>query len=149
VALEVLLPDRDVANAKPHDGMLVVKLTYGKTSVLLTGDMEENLENYLVLIDGARDGGDPPPPAGEFGELKSQVLKIGHHGSRTSTSRDFLGYVSPIYAVISSGAGNSYGHPHRETLDILDKFGIKALRTDADGTIIFKTNGEELTVSRP
>jgi competence protein ComEC len=132
VVLEVLSPDRDVENFTPHDGMLVMKLLYGKTSILLTGDMEENLENYLISLD--REG------------LKSQVLKVGHHGSHTSTSRNFLGYVSPTYAIISSGKDNRYGHPHKETLDILDKFEIKILRTDTEGTIILRSDGEEISI---
>ncbi len=136
VLLEVLLPDRDVAESKPHDGMLVMRLTYGKTSILLTGDMEENLENYLVSLDG-----DSPTS-----RLKSQILKIGHHGSHTSTSQSFLGYVSPTYAIISSRMGNSYGHPHKETLDILDKFGVKTLRTDISGTVVFKSDGEGVEI---
>lgn len=136
VFLNVLSPDRDVTNADPHDGMLVMKLIYGNTSVLLTGDMEDDIENYLVALDGN-------PPSGE---LKSQVLKIGHHGSRTSTSQTFLGYVSPEYAIISSGAGNSYGHPHKETLDILERFEVKLFRTDTDGTVVLKSDGEEVRI---
>ncbi len=130
VLLDVLFPDRDVVNTKPHDGMLVMKLTYGKTSVMLTGDMEENVESYLVSLDGEK--------------LKSDVLKVGHHGSHTSTRQSFLGYLSPRYAVISSGASNSYGHPHRETLDILSRFNIETLRTDTRGTIVMKSDGEEI-----
>lgn len=132
VSLEVLFPDRDVTGTLPHDGMLVMRLIYGKTSILLTGDIEENLESYLVSLDGEK--------------LKSQVLKVGHHGSHTSTSQSFLGYASPTYAVISSGAGNSYGHPHKEILDILSKFGVKTLRTDTGGTIILKSDGEQLAI---
>ena len=134
VTLDVLLPDRDVTNTKPHDGMLVMKLNYGKTSVMLTGDMEENLENYLVSFGG--------------GKLKSDVLKVGHHGSHTSTSAQFLGYVSPTIAVISDGVGNSYGHPHKETLEILEKSGIQILRTDQSGTIILKSDGKEIIFNR-
>lgn len=132
VVLDVLLPDRDVENSKPHDGMLVMKLNYGKTSILLTGDMEENLENYLISLDGE--------------QLQSQVLKVGHHGSHTSTGRNFLGYVSPDYAVISLGANNSYGHPHRETLESLEKFDVKTYRTDRDGTVIVKSDGESVII---
>ncbi|MDO8493664.1 MAG: MBL fold metallo-hydrolase [bacterium] len=132
VVLEVLFPDREVTNTTPHDGMLVMRLVYSKTSILLTGDMEENLENYLVSLN--------------TGGLKSQVLKVGHHGSHTSTSRTFLGYVSPTYAVISLGTDNSYGHPHKETLDILNKFGVSTLRTDIEGTIILKSDGESLII---
>ena len=132
VILDVLLPDRDVSDFKAHDGMLVMRLSYGKTSIMLTGDMEASLENYLVMLD--REG------------LRSQVLKVGHHGSKTSTSLPFLGFVSPTYAVISVGAGNMYGHPNKETLDSLDRFGVKTFRTDISGTIILKSDGEEIVI---
>lgn len=132
VILDVLLPDRDVANAKPHDGMLVMKLSYGSTCVLLTGDMEKNLEDYLLYLQGA--------------DLKCDVLKVGHHGSHTSTQPEFLGAVSPKFAVISVGAHNSYGHPHQVTLDTLKKFNVQTLRTDQNGTIIFKSDGQSLSL---
>ncbi len=132
VILDVLLPDRDVTNVKPHDGMLVMKLTYGQTCVMLTGDMEDNLENYLLYLSGE--------------SLKCDVLKVGHHGSKTSTSQEFVGAVSPKFAVISSGAGNRYGHPHQETLDTLTKFNVETLRTDIVGTVIFKSDGQQVKV---
>ena len=134
VTLEVLLPDRDVEKTTPHDGVLVMRMNYGKTSIMLTGDMEERLENYLVALDSRG--------------LESTVLKIGHHGSHTSTGRAFLGYVSPEYAVISSDGGKRYGHPHKETLDTISKFGVTVLRTDEDGTIIFKSDGEKISLAQ-
>lgn len=125
--LEVLLPNVDVKNLDPHAGMLVAKLVYGNTSYLLMGDAEKPLENYLVSLEGSR--------------LKANVLKIGHHGSNKSTSEELLGFSSPDYAVISVGKNNSYGHPHKETLEILNRFGIKILRTDELGTIKIKSDG--------
>jgi competence protein ComEC len=125
--LEVLLPNVDVKNLDPHAGMLVAKLVYGNTSYLLMGDAEKPLENYLVSLEGSR--------------LKADVLKIGHHGSSKSTSEGLLGFSSPEYAVISVGKDNSYGHPHKETLEILNRFGIKILRTDELGTIKIKSDG--------
>jgi competence protein ComEC len=91
------------------------------------GDAEKPLENYLVSLEGSR--------------LKADVLKIGHHGSSKSTSEGLLGFSSPEYAVISVGKDNSYGHPHKETLEILNRFGIKILRTDELGTIKIKSDG--------
>lgn len=132
VVLDVLFPDRDASSLTPHDGMLVMRLVYGSTSILLTGDMEENLESYLVALEGD--------------DLRSQVLKVGHHGSRTSTSQSFLGYVSPVYAVISSGRNNRYGHPHKDTMESLDRFDIKVFRTDQQGTIKLKSDGESLSI---
>lgn len=132
VYLDALLPSRDVYEETPHDGMLVFQLHYGKTAIMLTGDMEKSLEQYLLAFDGTK--------------LKSDVLKAGHHGSKTSSSESFVGYVSPYYAVISSGKDNKYGHPNNETLDTFDRFKIETLRTDEKGTIIFESDGEKMTL---
>ncbi len=75
---------------------------------------------------------------------KADVLKVGHHGSTSSTSTAFLKAVSPKYAVISVGTGNDYGHPHRETLQKLK--GVNVFRTDLNGTVIFSTDGKEISV---
>ncbi|MBI5449343.1 MBL fold metallo-hydrolase [Candidatus Gottesmanbacteria bacterium] len=130
VTISVLLPTHDVTNVKPHDGVMVLRLNYGKTSILLTGDMEKNLEDYLITLEGER--------------LQSDVLKVGHHGSKTSSSEELLGFVSPEYAIISVGAKNMYGHPAEEVLGRLASFEIKTLRTDQNGTIILKSDGETL-----
>ncbi len=135
--LEILLPAVDTKNLDPHTGMLVVKLVYANTSYLLMGDAEKNLENYLVSLDGS-------PPAGG---LKTDILKIGHHGSSKSTSESLLGFANPQYAVISVGKDNSYGHPHKETLNILNKFGFEILRTDETGLIKTKSDGENILVN--
>ena len=71
-------------------------------------------------------------------QLASTVLKVGHHGSRTSSSLEFVKAISPKYALISDGKNNSYGHPHQETLDTLTQIGAKIFRTDLVGTIIMK-----------
>lgn len=78
--------------------------------------------------------------------LKADVLKVGHHGSHSSTTQAFLRAVSPKCAVISVGAGNDYGHPHQETLAKLASAGVKVYRTDRDGTVIFVSDGKTLTV---
>lgn len=108
----------------------VVKLEYKSVSVLLMGDAERLSEKE---IDASR--------------VRAQVLKVGHHGSNTSTSEEFLEKVSPVYAVISCGKDNDYGHPHRETLDRLEGAGVKVLRTDLLGTIILTTDGREIQFS--
>lgn len=131
-ALEILFPDRDVSGLNTNDGSIVAKLTYGNTSFLLTGDAPQNIERYVVSLEGKR--------------IKSDVLKVGHHGSRTSTSEEFVGFASPTYAVISDGKGNSYGHPHQETLDTLAKFDVKTFRTDQMGTVVMKSDGETITI---
>ncbi len=130
VFLEVLYPAGDVSSSSPHDGMLVARLVYGKTSFLLMGDTENGLEKYLLSVNKQN--------------LKSNVLKVAHHGSKTSTSEFFVSAVSPKYAVISSGKNNKYGHPSEKTLDVLNKFDVKILRTDVLGTIVIKSDGEKV-----
>ncbi len=128
--LDILLPDRDVSGVDANTASIVAKLVYGNTSFMLTGDLPKAMEKYLVSLEG------------EF--LKSDVLKIGHHGSRTSTSEIFLAAVSPSYAIISAGAGNRYGHPHRETIDLLSRFKIPILNTIKRGTIKMESDGKEI-----
>lgn len=100
---------------------LVVKVTYGETSLLLTGDAESYAEELMI--------------ASEKELLKADVLKIGHHGSSTSSSQAFLDAVQPKAVVISVGKNNDYGHPHRETMQRLKKLGTEIYRTDKLGTI--------------
>ncbi len=76
-----------------------------------------------------------------YGGLAGDVLKVGHHGSRTSTSPEYVAAVSPEYAAISDGKNNRYGHPHQETLDTLNNAHVKILRTDEVGTIVFQSDG--------
>lgn len=133
VLLDVLFPDRDVSKETPHNGMLVMRLTYGKTSFLLTGDMEQNMEQYLVTLDGAK--------------LKSTVLKAGHHGSKTSSSPLLVSAVSPQFAAISVGAHNTYHHPSPETIATFNDFKIPFYRTDQNGDITFISDGEQVVVS--
>ena len=122
--IDILFPDRDVFDWSPNDGSIVAKLTYGDTSVMLTGDATAKTEKIVL---------------GGFSKeaLASDILKVGHHGSRTSSSASFVEAVSPAYALVSDGKDNKYGHPHPETLDTLIQFGAKILRTDLLGTIIF------------
>ena len=129
--LDILLPVMNNENLSEHDGMLVSRLVYKNNYFLLTGDMEDNLENYLLVL------GD---------DLKSDALKVGHHGSKTSTSESFLGWVNPDLAIISVGQGNKYGHPHKEVADRLARFEIPTLRTDEKGTIVLKSDGDKIVI---
>ncbi len=131
--IDILLPDRDVSDVDTNTASIVAKLVYGKTSFMLTGDSPQAMEKYLVSLGGE--------------SLKSDVLKVGHHGSRTSTSEIFLGAVSPEYAIISAGKNNRYGHPHKETIDLLNSFEIPILSTIKLGTIEIKSDGEKITVA--
>lgn len=138
VKLVFLFPNQDVSRWETNDASIVAQLIYGETSFLLTGDATKKAE-YILLNIGTT-------------TLDSDVLKAGHHGSRTSTSLPFAEAVSPEYVVISAAAGNSYGHPHQEVLDVLKKVGATVLSTEnvaefmGQGTIIFETDGETLKI---
>lgn len=113
-----------------NDDSLVMRLEYGDTSFLFTGDMTSKAERNL-LEDGAN--------------VKCDVLKVGHHGSSSSSSYRFLYEAEPKIAVISCEAGNSYGHPHEEALSRLNDCGAEVCRTDLEGSIIIFSNGMEVT----
>lgn len=127
----VIAPNEDYGD--PNEMSIVFKAVYGNTSVMMTGDAEVESEGDIVKIWNAAD-------------LKCDILKVGHHGSTTSTTQAFLEAVDPDIAIISCGEGNTYGHPHDETLDKLAAMGITVYRTDTDGTIVFKTDGEAFTI---
>ncbi|PIP68880.1 MBL fold metallo-hydrolase [Candidatus Nomurabacteria bacterium CG_4_9_14_0_2_um_filter_32_10] len=125
VFIDILFPDRDVSSWSTNDGSIVARLTYGDTKIMLTGDASVKTEK-IILEENSQE------------QLKSNILKVGHHGSRTSTSLEFLKVINPSYAFISDGKDNKYGHPHKEILDELNQFGAKVLRTDLLGAIIMK-----------
>ena len=127
VYMRVLFPDRDVTGVESNTGSVVVQIVYGEQEFLLTGDSPKMIEDYLVTLDGD--------------ELKSDVLKMGHHGSRTSSSEIFVGFVSPTYGILSRGCENSYGHPHAEVLEILKKFDIETEDTCTRGRVTFVSDG--------
>ena len=114
-----------------NDTSIVLRIDYGATSFLLTGDMEADAERDLVNS-GAN--------------LKVDVLQVGHHGSSTSTSYVFLNAVLPEMGIISCGVNNKYGHPHEETLSILRDAKVDVYRTDLQGTITIGSDGQNLTV---
>src|SRR3990167_3826571 len=124
---DILYPDRDLLGVEPNIASIIIKLTYGENTFLFTGDAPVSVEEYISQL--------------EKDNLDVDVLKIGHHGSKTSTSETLLGLASPEYAVISVGKDNSYGHPHPDVLLRLKKFEIPILRTDESGTIVFTTDG--------
>ncbi len=125
VKIEILFPDRDVSLFSTNDGSVVARLSYGENSMMLMGDSTVKTEK-IILQNYKKEN------------LESDILKVGHHGSRTSTSDKFLEAVSPKYAFVSNSKNNKYGHPHKEILDILGSFGVDILRTDQLGTIIFR-----------
>jgi competence protein ComEC len=107
-------------------GCVVARLNYGQAAMLLTGDSEAPVERYLI------DRGAP---------LIAQVLKVAHHGSKTSTTPEFLARVRPQIAVISVGTDNAFGHPYPATLEALAAASVAVFRTDEDGAIRLTTDG--------
>lgn len=125
--IKVIYPGDDKSNI--NDSSIVLKITYGKNSFLLTGDATSNVERKIYNED-----------------IKSDVLKVAHHGSSYSSIDVFLDKVKPYYAVISVGKNNIYNHPSNKTLEKLNKRNIKVYRTDLDGTIVFISDGDNLSV---
>lgn len=126
--LFVPLPPQDVG--EPNDASLVIVFRYGSQSIILTGDAEALSEENLIA---------------QGASLDVDVLKVGHHGSKSGTTEAFLRATTPKYAIISVGE-NSYGHPHAEVLRRLAEFGLRIFRTDQNGDIMIRTDGEHLTV---
>ena len=127
--VEVVAPCASVNYDRgPNDNSFVIRVRYGERSVLLTGDAEEKLESELVGRLGSRG-------------LASEVLKVGHHGSRTSTTATFLAAVHPQIAVVSAGHRNRFGHPHAGTLQTLASHAVSVFRTDDLGTLREETSG--------
>jgi competence protein ComEC len=105
-------------------------MTYKDVSFLFTGDIEEHTELELLNKD-----------------IKADVLKVSHHGSNTSSNDKFLDKVNPKYGIIMCGVNNDYYHPHKKILDRLSRHNIEVHRTDLEGTIIFSTDGKNITES--
>lgn len=107
---------------------VIIKMVCGSDSFLFLGDAEkEELKTVKA-------------------NMSAEVLKVGHHGSRTSTTKDLLKKVNPSYAVISLGKDNSYGHPHKSTLKLLSQYNVETFRTDEDKTVVISTDGSGVSV---
>lgn len=129
--LELLSP-KSMYYSELNEYSAVARLEYDNTSFLFTGDAESVSE--LEMLGGGFN-------------LDSDVLKVGHHGGRTSSSIDFLKAVTPEYSIISCGEDNSYGHPHIETLNRLSDIGSDIYRTDELGTIVAVSNGKDISIT--
>ena len=114
-----------------NNNSVVIRFSYGEVSFLFTGD-SERAEEDDILASGAN--------------IRADVLKLGHHGSSTSSGFDWLDTISPLYAVVSCGIDNGYGHPHTEVSSRLDELSVETYRTDLEGTIVFKTDGVHLSL---
>lgn len=114
-----------------NEDSLSIKFTYGSVSFLFTGDAYKSQEKQMIS---------------KIKNLQADFLQLGHHGSNTSTDEEFLNVIQPKYAIYSAGVDNKYGHPHQETLDLLNEHQIVTYGTAIHGTIIVTTDGENSTV---
>ncbi len=131
--LECIQPGSSDRNLSGNAGSLVLAVEFREFSMLCTGDVEAEGENVLVK---------------RLGGHKFTVLKVAHHGSKNSTGEAFLQIVQPKVAIISAGEGNSYGHPHKETMERLQNRGCHILETIKSGAITLQTEGNTLTIDR-
>ena len=129
--MQIVSPAKDYDEL--NDQSVVVHAVYNDVSFLFTGDAEKEPINAML--------------GGYYPSLKSTVLKVGHHGSKTSTTKKWLAAVQPQYAVISCEQGNSYGHPHGAVLKLLDDANAKVYRTDLSGSVVMKTDGKTVNIS--
>ncbi len=116
-----------------NDYSVAAKITHGENSFLITGDLGKQSEKELI---------------NRGCDLSARVLQVCHHGSRESSSELFLSKVKPAYAVIQCGAGNSYGHPHQETLDRISEYTSEIYTTDTNGTIVFESDKAGMNIKK-
>ena len=134
IYLDILSPFENLEGQEfknSNNTSIVSRLNFGEASFLFTGDIFKSVERKLIEKDIF---------------LDSDILKVGHHGSKTSTSEEFLAEVTPEVAIISVSKDNRYGHPHQETLETLKKYGIRVLRTDGEGDIKIISDGTNLII---
>ncbi|MEY2702946.1 MAG: hypothetical protein RLY43_1584 [Bacteroidota bacterium] len=132
IFLEILHPESGYVSVDSNDQSIVAKLVYGKTCFILTGDASKEVE--MKIVNKYKD------------VIDCDVLKVGHHGSHTSSEKQFVGFVSPKYSVISAGKDNKYGHPHKETIETLNSFQSQIINTAESGTITFYSDGETIII---
>jgi competence protein ComEC len=131
VFFEILEPDSDVSLIDDHnEASIIGRLVYGETEVMLTGDAGVEVELEILSELGAE-------------ALDADILKLGHHGSKTSSAIEFIEAVDPDWGIVSAGADNRYGHPHAEVTERFDNLGIPYLGTYSEGTIVFQSDGEQ------
>ena len=130
VTVEILAPDSQLESDNLNDYSVVLKLIYGKTKFLLQGDAEKKSEEFIL----------------ESGmDIKADVIKLGHHGSSTSSTPKYIEAVDPDYAIVMAGEGNKYGHPHKEVVALMNEKGITLYRTDRNGTIVVISDGNKVS----
>ncbi len=127
----ILAPEQNLKSDNLNDYSIVLRLVYGNTVFMFQGDAESKTEQN-ILESGVVD-------------IKADVIKLGHHGSSSSNTREYIRAINPTYAVITVGKGNKYGHPHREVLTLMKKEGITVYRTDEQGSIVAVSNGKKVS----
>ncbi|NOQ21767.1 MAG: MBL fold metallo-hydrolase [Candidatus Aegiribacteria sp.] len=133
LTVEVIHPVDPLSPSNANNASIVIRLTYEDVSFLFTGDLETNGGEDVILA---------ALSTGDIEDISANVLKVGHHGSHTSTCARWLSAVNPSIAAICLGAGNPYGHPHAEVLNRLEAGGITVYRNDLDGTFYLSSDGE-------
>jgi competence protein ComEC len=128
--IQIFSPAGDERQWESNTSSIVLRVVYGNTSFMLTGDAPQEIEDYLVETYGT--------------QLDSDVLKLGHHGSKTSTSDGWLDTVTPQYAVVSAGIDNRYGHPHQDVMQRVFKRNIQTSHTGTDSTVTFYSDGSKV-----
>jgi len=130
VTAEILAPDGQLESDNLNDYSIVIRLSYGQTIFLFQGDAEKLTEDYILE---------------SHPNIKADVLKLGHHGSSTSNTPQYIEAVDPDYGIITAGEGNKYGHPHKEIMELMNEKGITIYRTDKDGSIVVISDGKEVS----
>lgn len=128
-AVDILFPFQNMRGqriSRSNNTSIVAKLSSGQIDMLLTGDTEAQVERELIS---------------EGLDVGAEILKVAHHGSKTSTTKEFVAAVSPEIAIISAGRDNPYGHPHPQTLETLERYGVRVFRTDEVGDVVILTDG--------
>jgi len=134
IYIDVLHPAYDVSRVQDkNDASVILRLVYGETEFLLTGDASKRIEKELIT-------------KGDAVEIRSDVLKLGHHGSKTSSDLEFLQAVQPELAIVSASCDNRYGHPHSEVTDRVKKLGIAIMETCIDNRISLKSDGINIVI---
>lgn len=128
--VQVLAPDESMESSELNDYSVVIRLSYENTTFLFQGDAEKKTEEQ-ILEDGS--------------DIKADVIKIGHHGSSSSSTRPYIEAVNPSYAVIMLGKDNRYGHPHQETMELLEEMNVPVYRTDQCGSILATSDGRKVS----
>lgn len=154
IFIEILWPPPDHLEEDNNDNSVVVRVVYDEVEFLLTGDASVEIEKKLIQNFATDTNANTLVHVDSQNNLQSNILKAGHHGSRTSTHSTFLDAVNPDYVIISAGEDNRFGHPHQEVIDLINKKSIqrqaqngpeiKILETSQRGSIHFKTDGKKL-----